>query len=78
MAIGLSVAGSVFVNQAVRELQSVLPSFDRSELIATVSGTSSALFESLSESTRSAALESIVLGLRQVYVVPFGNEFSNH
>ena len=61
MAIGLSVAGSVFVNQAVSELQTVLPTFDRSELIATVSGTGSALFESLSESTRTAALEALSL-----------------
>ena len=66
MAIGLSVAGSVFVNQAVSNLQHVLPSLDRSELIAAVSGTSSNLFETLSEDTRRAALGGIVLGLRQV------------
>ena len=66
MAIGLSVAGAVFVNQAVDGLQAVLPTLDRSDLIAAVSGTSSELFESLPAEVRKEALESIVLGLRQV------------
>lgn len=66
MAIGLSVAGALFVNQAVNGLHIVLPTLDRSELLAAISGTSSELFESLPEATRKEALEAIVLGLRKV------------
>lgn len=66
IAIGLSVAGSIFVNQAVAGLRDVLPDRDRSELIAAVSGTSSGVLKSLSEVTRKEALEAIVNGLRQV------------
>lgn len=71
IGIGLSIAGAVFVNQAVAGLQMVLPDLDRAQLIAAVSGTSSEVFDQLSSSAREAALDSIVDALRKVFVLVY-------
>ncbi|KAF2150682.1 MFS general substrate transporter [Myriangium duriaei CBS 260.36] len=71
IAVGLSVAGSVFVNRAVIRLHHVLPDMDRSDLIAAVSGTSSGVLRTLPEVTRKDALEAIVNGLRQTYILVY-------
>lgn len=68
IAIGLSIAGAVFVNRAVIGLAVVLPNLSRAELQSAVSGTSGSVLTDLPESTRDLALGAIVHALTKVFV----------
>ncbi|SPQ26873.1 cd867ba1-2a8a-411d-a580-4cd420b027f1 [Thermothielavioides terrestris] len=69
IALGLAVAGAVFVNRAVANLAAVLPpGASREQLQLAVSGTSGAYLRSLSPALRAAATDAIVEALRQVFV----------
>lgn len=68
IAIGLSIAGAVFVNRALVGLAAVLPNASHAELQSAISGTSGTLLAELPEKTRDLALNVIVDSLRKVYV----------
>lgn len=68
IAIGLSVAGAVFVNRALVGLAVVLPNLSHTELQSAISGTSGSLLADLPEQTRDLALDVIVNSLRKVFV----------
>ncbi|MCJ1258533.1 hypothetical protein MMC24_006366 [Lignoscripta atroalba] len=68
IAVGLSIAGAVFVNSAVIGLGSVLPDLPRAQLIQATSGTSSGVFNGLSNEIRAMALDAIVFALRKVFI----------
>ncbi|MCJ1439056.1 hypothetical protein MMC27_008447 [Xylographa pallens] len=68
IALGLSIAGSVFVNRAVAGLAVVLPNLARAQLEAAVSGTSSSTFNNLPSETRALALSAIVASLSNTFV----------
>lgn len=68
MALGLSIAGAVFVNKAVAGLASVLPNTARAQLLATVSGTSNSVFNNLPSETKALALNAIVAALSNTFV----------
>lgn len=70
IAIGLSIAGAVFVNRALVGLAVVLPNLSHTELQSAVSGTSGSLLADLPEQTRDLALNVIVNSLRKVFVNP--------
>lgn len=52
-------------------LHRVLPTYDRAELIAAVSGTSNGLFDQLSSATKEAALVTIVESLRKLFILVY-------
>lgn len=68
IAIGLSIAGAVFVNRALVGLAVILPNLSHTELQSAVSGTSGSLLADLPEKTRELALGVIVNSLRKVFV----------
>lgn len=60
MTLGLSISGAVFVNIASNDLFVLLPEYPQSQVRQIVSGTSSQLLSSLSETLREQALSIIV------------------
>jgi hypothetical protein len=69
IALGLAIAGAVFVNRAVANLAAVLPpGASREQLQLAVSGTSGAYLRSLSPALRAAATDAIVEALRKVFI----------
>lgn len=60
MTLGLSISGAVFVNSASNDLFALLPEYPQSQVRQIVSGTSSQLLSSLSETLREQALVVIV------------------
>ncbi|KAH8600026.1 major facilitator superfamily domain-containing protein [Bisporella sp. PMI_857] len=71
MALGLSIAGSVFVNKAVSNLAPVIPEFTRSQLVQAVSGSGSAILKTLPEEVRQEAIHAIIFALRQVFILAY-------
>ncbi|KAL8910405.1 MAG: hypothetical protein Q9172_007842 [Xanthocarpia lactea] len=68
LTLGLSVAGAVFLNLAQNDLFAILTDVPRQDIQQLVSGTSSALFASLSADVREQALGAIVKALRTTCV----------
>lgn len=64
LALGLSVAGAIFLNLAEDRLAVLLPAIPRAELQQFVSGTSSSLFDTLAPDIRAQALDILVEALR--------------
>ncbi|RYP57059.1 hypothetical protein DL770_010764 [Monosporascus sp. CRB-9-2] len=71
IALGLSIAGAVFVNRAVDGLASVLPNVPRSELQLAVSGTSGHYFQSLPPDLQARAVDTIVNAMSKVYILVY-------
>lgn len=71
IALGLSLAGAVFINQAVDGLTGVLPGVPRSELQLAVSGTSGTYFQSLPEDLQDQAVDTIVGSLARVFILVY-------
>ncbi|KAL2159568.1 hypothetical protein VTH06DRAFT_2137 [Thermothelomyces fergusii] len=68
IALGLAVAGAVFVNGAVARLAAVLPGASPAQLQLAVSGTSGAYLGSLPPGARAAVVDALVAALRNVFV----------
>ncbi|KAK4247367.1 major facilitator superfamily domain-containing protein [Corynascus novoguineensis] len=68
IALGLAIAGAVFINSAISHLMEVLPGVSREQLQLAVSGTSGAYLRSLSPALRAAATDAIVAALRKVFI----------
>lgn len=71
IALGLSLAGAVFINEAVDGLTRVLPGVPRSELQLAVSGTSGTYFQSLPEDVQDQAIDTIVGSLARVFILVY-------
>lgn len=69
VGLGLSIAGSVFINQAVNNLAALLPGVSRADLQLAISGTSSSYFQSLAPAQRDAAVDIIVGALTHTFVL---------
>ena len=54
------MAGAIFVNQATAGLMNLLPDMDEAVVVNAIAGTSSGLFETLSEEQQTDALAIIV------------------
>lgn len=68
IALGLAIAGAVFVNDAISNLTAVLPGVSREQLQLAISGTSGAYLRSLSPELRAAATDAVVSALRKVFI----------
>jgi hypothetical protein len=71
IAVGLSISGAVFVNSAKNALISLLPHVPVAQIQEIISGTSSALFESLDDGERDLVLDAIVKALQKVFIVAY-------
>ncbi|KAF3010362.1 hypothetical protein E8E14_009434 [Neopestalotiopsis sp. 37M] len=71
IGIGLSIAGAVYVNQALEQLSSLLPGVPRDTLQLAITGTSSAYFRSLSEEDRANAIDIIVAAMSHTFVLVY-------
>ncbi|CAJ2505539.1 Uu.00g129330.m01.CDS01 [Anthostomella pinea] len=71
ITIGLSVSGAIFVNQALKGLRGLLPSFSELQLNAIISGTSGNAIETVPEQLREPAISILVEGLRQTFILCF-------
>ncbi|KAJ5174069.1 Major facilitator superfamily domain general substrate transporter [Penicillium coprophilum] len=68
MTMGLSISGAVFVNIASDGLFALLPDYPQSQVRQIVSGTSSKLLSSLSETLREQALVIIVSAWHNIFI----------
>ena len=68
LAFGLSVAGAIFLNLAQNQLIVLLPTVPKDQLQQFISGTSGALFNTLSPDDRHAALVILVDSLKQTFI----------
>ncbi|KAK4175928.1 putative multidrug efflux system protein [Triangularia setosa] len=68
IAFGLAIAGAVFVNDAIANLMVALPGVPRNTLQLALSGHSGEYFQSMTEESRMAAIEAIVLALQKVFI----------
>ena len=59
-AIGLSIAGTMFVNVSIQSLRLLLPDAPQTQLYRAITGTSGEFFTSLPPDTRRAAADIIV------------------
>ncbi|ORY69603.1 major facilitator superfamily transporter [Pseudomassariella vexata] len=71
VTMGLSVAGAVFINDAMNGLRSILPTFPDTELTALISGTSNSAINAVPEELRGAVITAIVESLRKVFIPAF-------
>ncbi|KAL8643685.1 MAG: hypothetical protein Q9226_008188 [Calogaya cf. arnoldii] len=63
----LSVAGTIFSNEAIKAVTPILVGVSEAEVEGAIAGTSSSIFESLDEATRARVIEAIVQSLDKVY-----------
>ena len=68
IGLGLSVAGAVFVNEAISALTAALPGAARVELIAAISGASGSFFSELSPELQLAAVVAVVASIRKLFL----------
>lgn len=66
--MGLAVAGAVFVNVALSNLQILLPDVPRSTLQLAITGTSGAYFKSLSEDLQEQSTRVIVSAIGKTFI----------
>ncbi len=66
--MGLSIAGAVFVNIAMKNLQQVVPGITTAQLESAVLGTSGNFLETLSPNVKAEALEAVVAAMRKLWV----------
>jgi hypothetical protein len=66
--MGLSIAGAVFVNTAIKNLQQVVPGITTAQLESAILGTSGNFLETLSPNIKAVALEAVVAAMRKLWV----------
>jgi len=71
VGLGLSIGGTVYINQAINGLAKLLPGTSRTDLQLVISGTSSKYFESLSSAQRAAAIEVIVGAMSHTFILVY-------
>ncbi|ROW17640.1 hypothetical protein VPNG_00856 [Cytospora leucostoma] len=69
VGLALSIAGSVFINQAVDGLAKLLPDTSRGDLQLIISGTSSSYLDSLPTGQRAAAIDAIVGAMSHTFIL---------
>ncbi|PWY79291.1 MFS general substrate transporter [Aspergillus heteromorphus CBS 117.55] len=67
--IALSIANCLFLNQSIEGIHQILPDIPTSEIEQTVSGTGSALFDSLTGTARDEVLEALVEAINNSYIL---------
>jgi hypothetical protein len=67
MSFGLSIGGTIFVNFAQSGLYSILPGVPRNDISQLISGTSGALFASLTQELQDRVREVIVDAWQKMY-----------
>ncbi|OOF92459.1 hypothetical protein ASPCADRAFT_399305 [Aspergillus carbonarius ITEM 5010] len=68
MTLGLSISGATFVNEAQTQLYALLPNIPRADVGQIVSGTSSQVLASLSDTVREQALNIIVSAWHNTFI----------
>lgn len=68
IVLGLSVAGAVFINEALTALRVVLPDIPDSQLRQLIGGTSSGILNDVSHGLADEAIDAIVYSLRKVFI----------
>nr|XP_036575252.1 MFS drug efflux transporter [Colletotrichum truncatum]KAF6781796.1 MFS drug efflux transporter [Colletotrichum truncatum] len=68
IALGLAVAGAVFINEALSGLSALFPDVSRSTLQLAITGTSGAYFKSLSPELREQSTEVIVAAIAKTFI----------
>lgn len=66
IVLALGMAGAIFVNEATGGLVKLFPDIPRSEVVNAIAGTSSDLFDTLSDDQQTAALAIIVATIDNV------------
>ena len=66
LAFGLSISGSVFVNEVLRRSEHALPGAPRSQILSAITGTSREFFRSLSREQQRVAADTLTIVLRKV------------
>ena len=66
LTFGLSISGSIFVNEALKGLTHALPNEPRAQLLSGITGTSGELLGSLSRANRLVAVDTLTGALRKV------------
>ena len=70
MAVSLSTAGAVLLNEAQKAIAEAVPSISPTEVQRLILGTSNTFLDSLTPDQHAAALQALVFSLRKVYVQP--------
>ena len=68
IVLGLSVAGAIFINQALISLRMILPDIPDSQLRQLIGGTSSGILNNVPQGFANEAIDAIVHSLRKVFV----------
>ncbi|KAI4105904.1 MAG: hypothetical protein LQ339_003222 [Xanthoria mediterranea] len=68
----LSVAGTIFNNEAIKAVTPILVGVSETEVEGAIAGTSSSIFETLDEATRARVVEAIIQSLDKVYGLIIG------
>ncbi|KAI4254387.1 MAG: hypothetical protein L6R42_007212, partial [Xanthoria sp. 1 TBL-2021] len=63
----LSVAGTIFNNEAIKAVTPILVGVSETEVEGAIAGTRSSIFETLDEATRARVVEAIIQSLDKVY-----------
>lgn len=69
IVLGLGVAGAVFQTKGVAYVSPILSDLPSSDVRAAIAGTSSAVFDGLSSSTRALVIQAITRAIDKVYVL---------
>ncbi|KAI2617413.1 major facilitator superfamily transporter [Hypoxylon sp. NC1633] len=68
ITLGLSISGAVFLNYAMNDLRTLLPTFADEQLNAIISGTSGTAIDTVPLELRGAVVSIIVQSLRRVFI----------
>ncbi|KAB8236171.1 putative MFS transporter [Aspergillus alliaceus] len=69
MTFALSLAQCVFLNEAIKHIQWVLPNESHERIVSTISGAGSTLVQSLDPETQGKVIDAIVYGLDRAYIL---------
>lgn len=69
MVISVTVANSIFLNEAEKGIANLLPHLSKSEIQNSIRGHGSVFVESLPENIRDGVLDAVVSGLQNVYIL---------
>jgi len=71
VGLGLSIGGTVYVNQAINGLAALFPGVSRTDLQLAISGTSSKYFQSLTAVQRADAVKVIVGAMSHTFILVY-------
>lgn len=67
IVLALAISGAVFQNQALDELQKLLPQMSRNQLRGAITGSNSSIFKQISAANRERALRAVVGAMSRTY-----------